>query len=975
MCLLGSYAFFNQGPLHNPLGNKPYHSQSHIDFSNHFAFSNVNTDQVVPQHFTTFTKHPSQNELQPNHYLFFNQQQNDDFTRNLVPPPPIYKPQGEMEVIKDIPKHIDPSASINNPQLVHGKVRDGSGSLVVQLQPTGYNHFQHQKPALDLEITKENFKEYHTTLAPVNYKPSTESYLSVSKYTKPKAHYTKPARPAYEVTEEKEWADHLPAFKPIYSTVNPLLSVSKPYKSQFSTTVPEIQKYQYQKQVVIPQDPTIGQFLPTPYNPENTYPTLPTQTDVSTIYAEVSQMNRKKTKNPYPQLQTPEPTKYNIKEVATHFPIYEETKPDTQISIPVGQKETVEYENEVTTKKPEIQEIDTTVQYVRPTQQTTFPTRGTGWNQRRPGQRRRRPSRPTTTTTETYQAPSEDNYDNYRTQEAETERPTERPYHHHRRRRPMKYRTTEPPQTELVTISEPTTRTSYTIRRKPHRGQPQTITEEEFVTTRVHRPKQHKQHKYEQEEVYQQPEYEQEYTTRPHTRPIRPKENYRSTYRTPEETTTQFQYEQNVESEAPTTEYIRTYTDFKYPEESITETTEQTVRTKPKRRRLRPTTTTTTTTTEILPTTNIKIPENELDYTTVPTAEDEQSQETFTIREINDFASEREPTTILATSTEVTSTTTTTTETPTTATKSNRIRQRPMKYDVQRPRFSVKDYRQRLSQYMSTSTESSKPSSETPRIRYPIRFKTATTNTEEDSTEPVRQKFVPKDPRHRLASTESNVEVSPSTTEKYIRSTNTRIRPFGRYRSTTEQPSTTTQKVSIKPNIFTNLKRPQQLSLRNRIFNKRRNNTQSTTEAVPLDDYDSNELVTNTEKTEVTLQFEPAESKIEVTTQVYEVRRTTERPTTIKPTELTQVNTFKTNDVLQDDEIVTPDEAEAFLQLQRISDLTSSAHKQYNTPGMFKSVSPTSRRVPSYFTIATEDPILPIEAFFPNLNHKSNEKQ
>ncbi|GLV40562.1 hypothetical protein CBL_04363 [Carabus blaptoides fortunei] len=646
---IGSYAFFNQGPLHiqnNPLGNKPFHSQSHIDYSNHFAFSNVNTDPAGPQqpHFTSFTKHPSQNELHANHYVYFNQQ-NDDFTRNLVPPPPFYKPQGEKEVIKDIPKQIDQSASIKKPQLVHGKVRDVPGPLLVQLQP-GYHPYQHQKPILDLEITKENFKEYHTTLAPVNYKPSTESFHSVSKFTKPKAHYTKPA---YEVTEEKEWLDHLPAFKPLYSTVNPLVSVSKPYNTQFSTTVPEIQKYQYQQQVVLPKDPTIGHFLPTPYNPESTYPTSPTQTDVSTIYSEVSQINRNKPKNPYTQLQTPEPTRYNIKEVATHFPIFEENKPDTQISIPVGQKEIVNYENQVTTKKTQVLETETTVDYVKPTQQTTFPTRGTAWNKRRPGQRRRRPTRPTTTTTEAYEAANDDIYDNYRTQEAETERPTERPYHHHRRRRPIKYRTTEPPQTELVTVSEPTTRAIYYIRQKPHRSQPQTITEEAFVTTKAHSPKQHKHHNYGQES---EREYEHEYTTKQHTRLIRPKDNYRSTYRTPEETTTQYQYEQNVESETPTTEYIRTYTDFKYPEETVPDTTEQT-----------------------------------------------------------------------------------------------------------RPRFSVKDYRQRLSQYMSTSTESSKPSSETPRIRYPNRFKIATTNIEEESTEPVRQKFIPKDPRHRLASTESNVEI------------------------------------------------------------------------------------------------------------------------------------------------------------------------------------------------------------------------
>lgn len=56
--------------------------------------------------------------------------------------------------------------------------------------------------------------------------------------------------------------------------------------------------------------------------------------------------------------------------------------------------------------------------------------------------------------------------------------------------------------------------------------------------------------------------------------------------------------------------------------------------------------------------------------------------------------------------------------------------------------------------------------------------------------------------------------------------------------------------------------------------------------------------------------------------------------------------------------------------IQRVSDLTSSFKNEYETPGLFKSVSPNSRRIPNYFTISTDDPILPIEAFFPNIKEK-----
>lgn len=54
---------------------------------------------------------------------------------------------------------------------------------------------------------------------------------------------------------------------------------------------------------------------------------------------------------------------------------------------------------------------------------------------------------------------------------------------------------------------------------------------------------------------------------------------------------------------------------------------------------------------------------------------------------------------------------------------------------------------------------------------------------------------------------------------------------------------------------------------------------------------------------------------------------------------------------------------------KRVVELTLSASKDKG----FKSVNKglLSRRVPGYFTLATEDPILPIEAFFPQVKKVS----
>lgn len=57
-------------------------------------------------------------------------------------------------------------------------------------------------------------------------------------------------------------------------------------------------------------------------------------------------------------------------------------------------------------------------------------------------------------------------------------------------------------------------------------------------------------------------------------------------------------------------------------------------------------------------------------------------------------------------------------------------------------------------------------------------------------------------------------------------------------------------------------------------------------------------------------------------------------------------------------------------QSQRVADLTA----RFGNSDHFQSVntaagSATSRRIPGYFTLATEDPILPIEAFFPKMSN------
>ncbi|KYM97222.1 hypothetical protein ALC62_12089 [Cyphomyrmex costatus] len=69
---------------------------------------------------------------------------------------------------------------------------------------------------------------------------------------------------------------------------------------------------------------------------------------------------------------------------------------------------------------------------------------------------------------------------------------------------------------------------------------------------------------------------------------------------------------------------------------------------------------------------------------------------------------------------------------------------------------------------------------------------------------------------------------------------------------------------------------------------------------------------------------------------------------------------------------VQANEEELFAKAsQSVADLTSSASALYDKPGMFKAVSPESRLVSAQFKINTDEPTLPIEAFFQELSKKN----
>lgn len=297
-----------------------------------------------------------------------------------------------------------------------------------------------------------------------------------------------------------------------------------------------------------------------------------------------------------------------------------------------------------------------------------------------------------------------------------------------------------------------------------------------------------------------------------------------------------------------------------------------------------------------------------------------------------------------------------------------------------RPRFSVKDYRQRLS--TSTTTEQASSAAETTtlattRLRFPTRTRLlpdlkksvdkvsktqdaikssdesipvlnkpdSSQETTEVSSETTRKRFSPKDRySSRVKSTESPTTTTNRPTTRN-RGSSTR-RDFGnkaRQSSTTPIPIEKT--VSRAPTIRNStypLRRPQNVSLRQRIQNHYR----TTKEPTSSNEVDSQADMTMENKSD------------EISTEDYKhetaIMKIAKDDHSYRPYKASDEMNYNEHD---NDLNGSPSE-----QSERVAELAIFDNS-------FNSVhtGSASRRIPGYFTIATEDPILPIEAFFPQV--------
>lgn len=309
---------------------------------------------------------------------------------------------------------------------------------------------------------------------------------------------------------------------------------------------------------------------------------------------------------------------------------------------------------------------------------------------------------------------------------------------------------------------------------------------------------------------------------------------------------------------------------------------------------------------------------------------------------------------------------------------------------IARPRFSIKELKRK--QFLTSSTApgsvsttvlTSSTSSTTPRpdnqrfnrYRLNLNRRRNETNVEVTSGEQVES-----EPPKRRYSSSTRFSVSTSTTESTLTpspSSSKRgntlpkrtfpIRNFTKPSSSSDNSETST---SHKPSLISKSSTKQQ-NLRQRIQNYKRKElineiTSEHEESIKNVNFASETTIplestaTTTTTTEIPITRETSIMKIAKTQPSHSIKATTSNSITEDDTLMPSLSERHDSSDL----VGSPSE-----HSQRVAELTVSA----NENSTFKSanIGLLSRRIPNYFTISTDDPILPIQAFFPQI--KTNE--
>lgn len=357
----------------------------------------------------------------------------------------------------------------------------------------------------------------------------------------------------------------------------------------------------------------------------------------------------------------------------------------------------------------------------------------------------------------------------------------------------------------------------------------------------------------------------------------------------------------------------------------------------------------------------------------------------FPTQQIDDLTTTEVVTSPIIKTSSTTTTSTTTTE-PSTTASTSRTRLRGKYGNHTRPRFSVKEYRERLSRTTTTQsppndTDNNHESLKTnKRNRGSTQHKNHNEDNQQEESEVTTKKYKSRYSGVRYSyrsttTTPSSLQVDTPTTTERLNSFRPaqRHRPgtgkyYSRYRTSTETPSetqdigTTAASVPIRPKgVFSAKRRP--YPLRTRYDTSTKSN----------DDIDNEETLKKNEDSFSKLPSRTEEDVNEVASDHVLTDKVDNADTTTTMTS-SEENNWNYPSSLEPETFITDPSASSVFS-QKVADLTSSPSNAYDSSGFFKGVSPSSRRTVSQITLATDDPILPIEAFFQSWSSQKETKE
>lgn len=284
-----------------------------------------------------------------------------------------------------------------------------------------------------------------------------------------------------------------------------------------------------------------------------------------------------------------------------------------------------------------------------------------------------------------------------------------------------------------------------------------------------------------------------------------------------------------------------------------------------------------------------------------------------------------------------------------------------------RPRFSIKEYKRKQvtlttpASTVLTSVSTAAPTTKVDNQRF-NRLRVSLTRRRNETNDSGEEAELPRKRYSTQRPTTTTTESTTQTTAKRITLPKRTFPPRNFTKPTVNVAETESTTTSLKP-IKNATNRPPTQSLRSRIQSYKKKESSNEVVEPPPEVIRNVNLSAETTVTQELPSTTSTESPARHETSIMKIAKSTSSESKATTHQLFDEVTDASSSADFD---LTGSPSE---HSQRVAELTISGND-----ATFKSanIGPLSRRIPNYFTISTDDPILPIQAFFPQINTNEN---